>query len=116
MSYVKTNPRTIKKRLAIRARRGSVKFEIYPKKTNSNFYLVVYDCEEKREVFCYSTLNMKGVKNDVKAARVVGVEVANWCLKNAVPMVYFNKLHYKFHGKLANAVSGFDETFNRIDN
>jgi ribosomal protein L18 len=113
MSYLKSDPRIIKKRLAIRAKRGSVCFEIYPKKTNNHFYLVVYNCTERREVFAYSTLNLDDHKNDVNAAKAVGQKVASWCLENKIPSIYFNKLNYKFHGKLAIAVSSFNETFNK---
>ena len=113
MSYVKSDIKIQKKRLAVRARRGDVDIEIYPKKTNNHFYLVVYNCKEKREVFAYSTLNLKGEKNNVESAGKVGVEVAKWCLENNVPAVYFNKLKYKFHGKLATAVAAFNETFNK---
>jgi ribosomal protein L18 len=113
MSYVKSDPRIAKKRLAVRSRRGSVNFEIYSKKTNNHFYLVVYNCKEAKEVFCYSTLNIKDAKNNVETAGKIGTEVAKWCLENKVPEVYFNKLHYKFHGKLASAVSSFNETFNQ---
>ena len=113
MSYVKSDHRIAKKRLAIRARRGDVNFEISPKKTNSHFYLVVYNCKEAREIFAYSTLNIKDGKNNVETAAKVGNEVAKWCKANKIPSVYFNKLHYKFHGKLASAVAGFNEEFNK---
>ena len=112
MSYNKNDIKIAKKRLAVRARRGDVKFEIYFKKTNNHFYLVVYNAEEKREVFCLSTLNFKGEKNNIETAGKIGEEVAKWCLQNQVPSVYFNKLKYKFHGKLASAVSAFNNTFN----
>lgn len=113
MSYNKKSSRLIKKRLAIRARRGDANFEIYPKKTNNHFYLVVYDCLQKREIFSYSTLNLKDAKNNVESAKKVGEEVANWCLENKIPSVYFNKLNYKFHGKLEGSVASFNEKFNR---
>ncbi len=112
MSYNKTDIKIKKKRLAVRARRGDVNFEIYFKKTNNHFYLVVYNAVEKREMFCLSTLNFKEDKNNVETAGKIGEGVAKWCLENKVPSVYFNKLKYKFHGKLASAVSAFNNTFN----
>lgn len=120
MSYNKSNPRIAKKRIANRTRRGKVNFEIYPRKTNNHFYLVVYNCLEKKEVYCYSTLNLRSpdvnqenitIKNNVETAAKVGETVAQWCLQNNIPSVYFNKLHYKFHGKLKSAVEGFNQKF-----
>lgn len=102
-----------KKRRAIRARRGSVNFEIYPLKTNNHFYLVVYNCLTKQEMFRFSTLNLENAKNNVESAGKVGAEVAKWCVANNIPSVYFNKLRYKFHGKLASASSAFNEVFNK---
>lgn len=122
MSYNKFNPRIIKKRIANRARRGEVNFEIYPRKTNNHFYLVVYNCLQKKEVYCYSTLHLrmvdsneqqKSVKNNIEAAQEVGKAIGEWCTKNNIPAVYFNKLHYKFHGKLEKALVGFNEKFNK---
>jgi ribosomal protein L18 len=112
MSYNKNDPKIHKKRLAVRARRGDVNFEIYFKKTNNHFYLVVFNVPEGKEVFCYSTLNLKGEKNNVETAGKVGENVAKWCLDNKIPAVYFNKLKYKFHGKIEAAVNAFNNKFN----
>jgi ribosomal protein L18 len=112
MSYNKNDIKIQKKRLAVRSRRGDANFEIYFKKTNNHFYLVVYNVAEAKEVFCYSTLNIKDAKNNVETAGKVGEEVAKWCLENKIPSIYFNKLKYKFHGKIANAVNAFNSKFN----
>ena len=114
MSYNTSNPKIEKNRKKIRAKRGTaVNFELSARKTNNHFYLTVYDCIQAKEVFTYSTLNMKERKNNVESAGVAGTEVAKWCLENKVPAVYFNKLHYKFHGKLEAAMTKFNETFNK---
>lgn len=123
MSYNKNDIKISKKRLAVRAKRGDVNIEISPKKTGNHFYLVVYDCISKKELHCFSTLNLVKerkvansndfIKNNVETAGVVGKRVAMWCLENKISSVYFNKLKYKFHGKLASAVNAFNETFNK---
>ena len=58
MSYNKNDIKIHKKSLSVRARRGDGNFEIYFKKTNNHFYLVVYDAGEKKEIFCYSTVKL----------------------------------------------------------
>ena len=123
MAYNKNDIKISKKRLDVRAKRGNVNIEIYPKKTGNHFYLVVYDCIAKRELFCFSTLNLvkerkvanekEFIKNNTETAAIVGQKVAAWCLENKISAVYFNKLKYKFHGKLASAVGAFNETFNK---
>lgn len=123
MSYNKNDIKIAKKRLAVRAKRGSVNIEIYPKKTNNHFYLVVYDCVAKKEIFAFSTLTLVKekkvangkdfIKNNTETAGVIGTRVAQWCVENKISAVYFNKLKYKFHGKLATAVNSFNETFNQ---
>ena len=116
MSYVKSDYRIAKKRKAIRAKSGGKPFELYVKKTNQYVYAVVYDCAQKRDVHCVSSAKFADLKSksDKLAAYTVGKGVAEWCVKNDVKSVYFNKLGYKFHGKLAEVVRGFNEVLGDV--
>lgn len=114
MSYNTADHRIRKNRLAIRAKRGKKNIEIFPMKTNRHFYLVVYDCVQKRDLYSVSTVkdlkDKKITKVTNKEAEQVGKRIGEWLVKNGLQsQVYFNKIHYKFHGRLKSAISGLNE-------
>ena len=96
------NSKTAKKRLVARSRNGSRRYEISVRKTNSHFYAFVYDTELKNIVFSKSTLAIKSLKNtsNKDSATAVGSEVLAELKSRNIDSVFFNKLTYKYHGKL----------------
>ncbi len=98
--------KTEKKRIAIRAKSVGRRYEISVRKTNNHFYGVVYDMEGKNIVFSTSSLNLKeGEKTSNKdAAQKVGLAVASELKNRKIDSVFFNKLTYQYHGKLASFV------------
>jgi large subunit ribosomal protein L18 len=93
-----------KKRLAVRSR-GTREIEVSVRKTNSHFYSVVYSCKTKSILFSVSTLNLKEkTKTSVESASKIGIETAKKLKEMNISEVFFNKLTYKYHGKVASFV------------
>jgi large subunit ribosomal protein L18 len=103
---IKRKSTAAKKRVAIRHRSGDRTIEVSVRKTDKHFYGVVYDCTTKMILFSCSTLKFeKGVKTwDKNAAKLVGLEVAAKLKEKNITEVFFNKLSYKYHGKLVEFV------------
>lgn len=110
-SYRHFDPKVIKKRKKFRAKSASTRFEMYVLKTNKNIVAVLYDKLEARDVTAVSTRPSSFVStgNRMKDAFEIGKKIGEICNAKGINILSFNKLNYKFHGIIANVVSGTRE-------
>jgi large subunit ribosomal protein L18 len=101
-----------RKKSYARSRNGSRRYEISVRKTNVHFYADVYDTVEKNIVFTKSTLSVEKLKKtwDIDAAKEVAKLVVEELKSRKIDSIYFNKLCYKYHGKLSAFVEVLRES------
>ena len=110
-SYHHFDPKVIKKRRKYRGKSSATRFEMYVLKTNKHIVAVLYDKEENRDVTSVSTRpqSFKKAENRSIDAFNIGKSFAEICKSKGIEKLAFNKLNYKFHGIIAEAVKGVRE-------
>jgi ribosomal protein L18 len=101
-----------KKTLSVRDKVGHRIYEISMTKTNQHLYARFYDIKEEKTILTLSTKDIKNLKNtsNKDAAKELGknfaLKIKEKSIENLQDLCFFNKLTYKFHGKV---VSFLDE-------
>lgn len=73
-------------------------------KTGQHIYGVVFNCATKQIIFSCSSIKLKSKTANIEVAKKVGEMVVKRLKELNISQLYFNKLEYKFHGKVKAVV------------